>query len=124
VDIAEYVQISQHAFIDKNINSSGVHIQKFTRIVRGVKILSHDACRHLKSDVTTGKNCFIGLNTIILPGVTIGNEVVIGSGAVVSKDIPCHSIAVGNPAKVIRKNVRCGRFEDILNKEDCVEDCT
>ena len=40
--------------------------------------------------------------SIILPGVTIGDEVVIGAGAVVSRNIPSHSIAAGNPAKVIR----------------------
>ena len=46
---------------------------------------------------------FIGAESVILPNVTIGNNVVIGAGAVVTKEIPDNSVAVGNPCKVIRK---------------------
>jgi maltose O-acetyltransferase len=52
--------------------------------------------------VTIGDDCWIGGGTIICPGVTIGNRCVIGAGSVVTKDIPDDSLAVGNPAKVIR----------------------
>ena len=47
--------------------------------------------------------CDIGVGTIILPGVTIGEGAIIGAGAVVTKNIPDYTVAVGNPAKVIRK---------------------
>ena len=53
--------------------------------------------------VVIGNDCWIGGNTVICPGVTIGNGCVIGAGSVVTKDIPDNSLAVGNPAKVIRK---------------------
>lgn len=53
--------------------------------------------------VTIGDNCWIGGNTVICPGVHIGNNVVIGAGSVVTKDIPDWSIAAGNPCRVIRK---------------------
>ena len=53
--------------------------------------------------ITIGNDCWIGGNTIILPGIKIGNGCVIGAGSVVTKDIPENSLAVGNPAKVIRK---------------------
>ncbi|WP_310555602.1 sugar O-acetyltransferase [Flavobacterium sp.] len=53
--------------------------------------------------VSIGNDCWIGGNSIILPGISIGNDCVIGAGSVVTKDIPDHSLAVGNPAKVIRK---------------------
>ncbi len=53
--------------------------------------------------ITIGNDCWIGGNAIILPGITIGNGCVIGAGSVVTKDIPENSLAVGNPAKVIRK---------------------
>ena len=53
--------------------------------------------------ITIGENCWIGGGVIILGGVTIGNGCVIGAGSVVTKDIPENSLAVGNPAKVIRK---------------------
>jgi len=53
--------------------------------------------------VTIGNDCWIGGQSVICPGVTIGDGCVIGAGAVVTKDIPAYSFAVGNPAKVIRK---------------------
>ena len=48
------------------------------------------------------KNCWIGANTVILDGVTIGNDAIVGAGSVVTGDLPAYSIAAGNPAKVIR----------------------
>jgi maltose O-acetyltransferase len=53
--------------------------------------------------VTIGNDCWIGGNVVICPGVTIGNNCVVGAGSVVTRDIPDHSLAVGNPATVIRK---------------------
>ena len=53
--------------------------------------------------VTIGNNCWIGGNTTILPGVTIGDNVTIGAGSVVVTDIASNSVAVGNPAKVVKK---------------------
>ena len=53
--------------------------------------------------ITVGKNCWLGGSVIVLPGVKIGDGCVIGAGSVVTKDIPNDSVAVGNPAKVIRK---------------------
>lgn len=53
--------------------------------------------------VTIGKNCWIGANVTICPGVTIGDNAVIGAGSVVIRDIPANMIAVGNPCKVVRE---------------------
>jgi len=53
--------------------------------------------------VTIGNDCWIGGNTVILPGVTVGDGVTIGASSVVTKDIPSFSIAVGSPARVIKK---------------------
>ena len=49
-----------------------------------------------------GDDVWIGTRVIILPGVTIGKGVIIGAGAIVTKDIPEYAIAVGNPARVIK----------------------
>lgn len=53
--------------------------------------------------VIIGNNVWIGGNVTILPGVTIGDNVVIGAGAVVSRDIPDNVVAAGNPAKIIKQ---------------------
>ena len=53
--------------------------------------------------VHIGKNCWLGAGVIVVPGVTIGNNVVIGAGSVVTKDVPDNVVAVGNPCKVLRE---------------------
>ena len=53
--------------------------------------------------ISIGDDCWIGGNSVICPGVNIGKGCVIGAGSVVTKNIPDNSLAVGNPAKIIRK---------------------
>ena len=53
--------------------------------------------------VHIGKNCWLGAGVIVLPGVTIGDNTVIGAGSVVTKDLPSNVVAVGNPARVLRE---------------------
>ena len=57
---------------------------------------------YAKGPVRIGNNVWIGDNVVIMPGVTIGNNVTIGANAVVTQDIPDHSITAGVPAKIIR----------------------
>ncbi len=52
--------------------------------------------------VHIGRNCWLGAGVIVLPGVTIGENTVIGAGSVVTRDIPDHVVAVGNPCRVLR----------------------
>lgn len=61
------------------------------------------------AEVTIGDNVWIGGNAVILPGVKIGSNTVIGAGSVVTKDIPDWVIAGGNPCKVIRKITEADR---------------
>lgn len=81
-------------------------------ITSGVKILTHDGATCLIKDeggnryqryapVIIGNDVFIGVNSIIMPGVNIGNNVIIASGSVVSKDIEDNSVVAGVPAKKI-----------------------
>ena len=53
--------------------------------------------------VRIGKNCWLGAGVLVLPGVTIGDNTVIGAGSVVTKDIPANVVAVGNPCRVLRE---------------------
>ena len=53
--------------------------------------------------VHIGKNCWLGAGAIILPGITIGDNTIIGAGSVVTKDLPANVIAVGNPCRILRE---------------------
>ncbi len=92
-----------------------VEIGNHVRITDGVKFITHDGgvwvLRGLKDEykdidlfgkITVGDNVHIGMDVTIMPGVKIGSNCVIGCGAIVTKDIPDNSIAVGVPAKVIK----------------------
>ncbi len=54
--------------------------------------------------INVGNDVWFGANVTVCPGVTIGDNVVIGAGSVVTKDLPSNSVCVGSPAKVIREN--------------------
>ena len=64
--------------------------------------------------ITIGDNVWFGGDVVVLPGVTIGNDAIIGAGSVVTRDIPPHCIAVGNPCRVIRELAD----RDALSDED------
>ena len=53
--------------------------------------------------VRIGKNCWIGAGAIILPGITIGDNTVVGAGSVVTKYLPANVVAVGNPCRILRE---------------------
>lgn len=91
-----------------------IEIGNNVRITEGVKFITHDGglwtLRNMYEDmkkadyfgkITVKDNVHIGMNAVIMPGVTIGENCVIGCGAVVTKDIPANTVAVGVPAKVI-----------------------
>lgn len=81
-------------------------------ITDGVKFETHDGGTllfrkdipdlEITKPISIGDNSYIGNNVIILPGVNIGKNCIIGAGAIVSRDIPDNSVAVGVPAKVVK----------------------
>ncbi|WP_295020690.1 DapH/DapD/GlmU-related protein [Sulfurimonas sp.] len=82
---------------------SGVHIyvsnHKFDDTSISILKQGHSAPK----SVTLKYGCWIGANTIILPGVTIGQNSVVGAGSVVTKSIPENAVYAGNPAKIIKQ---------------------
>ena len=70
-----------------------------------------------KINTYIGSKCFIGANAIIMPGIKISDEVVVGSGSVVTKDVPPNVIVAGNPSKVIKNGIKTSKFGKII-KED------
>jgi acetyltransferase-like isoleucine patch superfamily enzyme len=79
-------------------------------ITHGCVILSHDATarridrnRRSTGTVQLGNDVFVGVNSVVLPNVTIGDNSIIGAGSVVTKDIPSNVVVAGNPARIIRR---------------------
>lgn len=105
MNIHPSVRISLKAKLDYT-NPKGVNIDAGSYVAFGAVILTHDMSRNKHAAVYIGKNCFIGGNSLILPGVTIGDSVVVGSGSVVTKSVPSNCIVAGNPAKVIRTGIK------------------
>jgi acetyltransferase-like isoleucine patch superfamily enzyme len=110
IEIEACVFINRDAMI---VALEEITIGRGTRIAERVSIRDHD---HLLEDSTRplneqgyvtgaihiGRECWIGCNAVILKGVTLGNRVVVGAGAVVTHDFPAGCVAVGVPARVSR----------------------
>lgn len=64
----------------------------------------------VRGPVRIGNRCFIGGGAIVMPGVTLGDCVVVGAGAVVTQDVPSRCAVAGNPAVIVRRNILVGRF--------------
>ncbi len=103
------VYIAPNVLLD-SIYPEYITIEEDVKLTRGSRIITHfnptDSQKKMgldieKSEVLIKSGAFIGVNSIILPGVTIGMNSVIGAGSVVTKDVPDYKIAAGNPAKVI-----------------------
>lgn len=109
MDIGDHVRLNSSVRLDKT-NPRGIHIGEGTLVSFDTAILSHDFVRAKHVDTWIGRNCFIGAKVIVMPGVRIGHHCIIGSGAVVTSDIPDRSIAVGNPARVIRSEIETVRW--------------
>jgi maltose O-acetyltransferase len=78
----------------------GVHIYTATHPLNAAERIKG---REAGKPVTIGENVWIGGRTVINPGITIGNDAVIASGAVVTKDVPAGVFAGGNPARIIKQ---------------------
>lgn len=113
MDIHPTARISFGTKLDKT-NPQGIHIGEETYLASGSIIFSHDYSRALHRDTVIGKRCFIGANAIIMCGIHIGDSVIVGSGAVVTKDVPSNCIVAGNPARIIKENIQTKKFGQLV----------
>lgn len=109
VFIGDYVRVDlQHAHM--------IYIGEYAHITSGCRLLCHQRdlkdyrvgdnaalCGYSKGEIHIGKGVMIGMESLIMPGVTIGEGAIIGAHSTVTKDIPAWTIAVGNPVKVIKQ---------------------
>ena len=82
----------------------GVIIEDFVQIGSNCSIYSVSTIDNKEGKVILKKNCKIGSHSVVMPGVTIGENAVVGAFSFVNKDIPDDVVAVGVPAKVIKRN--------------------
>ena len=111
--IDKSARVSFGAKLDKTY-PRGIHVGAESYIASGAIIFSHDFSRGLHKDTHIGKRCFVGANAIILCGIKIGDEVIIGSGSIVTKDIPANCIVAGNPAKIIKEGIRTKKYRQLI----------
>lgn len=119
INISEHYYDTKHGFIAPSVSFDGndyslITIGDATTISLDVVFLTHDysiskglkiidptlSGRFLKP-IKIGNNCFVGMRTILLPGTTIGDNVIIGAGSVVKGTYPDNVVISGNPAKII-----------------------
>lgn len=122
VKIGRNVFISRGAWIDTQ--DGEVIIEDNVRITNGCKILSHDYSLHtmgkpaLKATTTIEKGAFVGMNAVLLPGVTVGEGSIVGAGCVVSEDVPAFSVLVGAKSRIVKqKNLETGLWESVLGAD-------
>lgn len=121
MDIGDNVVIARTAVLDKNVNPRGIHIGDNTWILRDAVLLAHDHCRGQNGkgclfDTFIGKNCVIGVRSIILPGISVGDHCVVAAGAVVTRNAPPHTVVAGNPAKVIKTGISVSSRGQIVDR--------
>jgi len=104
------VRITANVVID-TLYPELVTIEDDVGISRGAVILAHfQTTAFLReriggdrlAPVVLKRGCILGVNTVVLPGVTVGEGSIVGAGSVVTKDVPPYTIVAGNPAKVIK----------------------
>jgi maltose O-acetyltransferase len=117
VDYGKNIHVGARTFVNFNLTAldvATIHIGDDCMIGPNVQLLTpiHPVDPQPRKDklegakpIVIGDNVWLGGGVIVCPGVTIGENSVIGAGSVVTKDIPANVVAVGNPARVIRENI-------------------
>lgn len=113
--VGKGVFIGDHVWFDQN-HADLIEIGDFAHITGGCRLLCHqrDLNDYRKGDnaallryrlepIYIGMGVMVGMETMVMPGVTIGDGAIVGAYSLVAKDIPSYTVAVGRPAKVVRE---------------------
>jgi maltose O-acetyltransferase len=113
-DYGYNLSIGDNVFVNFNtviLDCASVTIGEGTQMGPGVQLLAADHPRdpqarrsllELARPVSIGSNVWIGAAAVVLPGVSVGDDSIIGAGSVVTRDIPSGAVAVGSPCRVVR----------------------
>lgn len=114
-DIAPTARVSIGAKLDKAAPQR-IHIGSESYVASGARILGHDYVKGKGTDTYIGEKCFIGADSLILPGVVLGDCTIVGAGSVVTKSPQSGGVILaGNPARIIKKGVVTKKFGQITN---------
>lgn len=107
--------IGDHCYFDQN-HSNLITLEDHAHIASGSRLLCHqriikDYCKgddyaklsYRYGEIHLGKGSLIGMESFVMPGVTVGEGAIVGAGSMVTKDIPAWTIAMGRPAKVVKE---------------------
>ena len=116
MNISPTATISYGAYLDRTTPKL-LYIDDGSLVAHGAMILTHDYSRGLHLETRIGKDCFIGARAIILAGVSVGDNVIVGAGSVVTKDVKPNCIVAGNPARIIRENIQTKKSGQLVISE-------
>ena len=110
-----FVRVGHHVFANFGltlVDDTHITIGDYTMIGPNVVLATagHPVLPELRKQalqynapIVIGRNCWLGAGVLVMPGVTIGDNTVVGAGSVVTKDLPANVVAVGNPCRVLRQ---------------------
>ena len=112
------------------VDDTHIYVGDYTQFGPNVVLATagHPICPELREQlyqynapIRVGRNCWLGANVVVVPGVTIGDNVVVGAGSVVTRDLPYTVVAVGNPCRFLR--VVNDRDQEYYFKDRKTGDC-
>jgi acetyltransferase-like isoleucine patch superfamily enzyme len=98
--LGKNVEIGSFTMIDAK---NGVTVEDDVKIGFGCIILSHSSIDNKSGGVLLKKNCKIGANSVVMPGVVVGEDAIVGSNSFINRDIPPYEVWFGSPARFRRK---------------------
>lgn len=122
--VGKNVFIGDYVRVDLN-HADLIYIDDYAHITAGCRLLCHQRdlknyrvgdnaadCGYRRGEIHIGKGVMIGMETMIMPGVTIGDGAIVGAMSLVTRDIPPYTVATGQPARVVK---------EIAKREDSIE---
>ena len=129
----KHVHFGKNVYANFNltmVDDTHIYVGDFTMFAPNVTVATaghpidpalRERALQYNAPVHIGRNCWIGAGALIMPGVTIGDNTVIGAGSVVTHDIPARVVAVGNPCRVMREIGE--KDKEVYFKDKRVKDC-
>lgn len=129
----KFVHFGKWIFANFNltlVDDTHIYVGDYTQFGPNVVLATagHPICPELRekgyqynAPIRIGRNCWLGSNVSVMPGITIGDNVVVGAGSVVTHDLPNNVVAVGNPCRILRE--ADDRDREYYFKNRRIEEC-